>query len=354
MTEAELKKQIKSGLSGAYFFIGEEEYLKRHYRSEMIKALCGDAAGDNESLKSFNFHSLDMREKTFEFVKDAIASPPFMSEKKLVEICGIDYNNAKEGVFEAITELSGEAERGGDTILLFYALAGELDTVSYKSKPLERVRKKLSDRVKEVLFEYSTPAKLSAWIERHFAKEGISAAPSVPGYLIDRCGNSMDTLDGEIIKLTCRAKALSRNAVTTEDVDAVCAASDKESAFALSNALLDRNIDAAFEALRVLRDADEKPTVVLSKITRVYADLLCVKEIAESGGVMAVVSKLKINEYKAKLYAKAAAGYTAKRLEGILRDCIAADIELKSRAADFLPVERLLCTAASGGRYGEA
>ena len=45
MTEAELRNEIKTGLSGVYLLAGEEEYLKRHYLLRMRESVLSEEGG---------------------------------------------------------------------------------------------------------------------------------------------------------------------------------------------------------------------------------------------------------------------------------------------------------------------
>ena len=71
----ELKERLKSGrVGGCYVFAGEEDYLKRFYTRELMKATEGD-----EAFAAFNRLSFDGAEVDFAALTDAVSSPPFMS-----------------------------------------------------------------------------------------------------------------------------------------------------------------------------------------------------------------------------------------------------------------------------------
>ena len=81
MTQEELKKAIAEGKGGVYVFIGEEEYLKRHYLSEFKKAIL-----DGEpTFAAFNHQSFEGREIDFAALLDVVRTPSMFADGKLIE-----------------------------------------------------------------------------------------------------------------------------------------------------------------------------------------------------------------------------------------------------------------------------
>ena len=68
MEIAEYKAKIERSPEGFYLFVGEEEYLKRHYLSELKKKLVPDAF-----LEPFNYAVFDGGEIDFGKLLDAMS-----------------------------------------------------------------------------------------------------------------------------------------------------------------------------------------------------------------------------------------------------------------------------------------
>lgn len=81
MTLSQLKERIAGGnTSGAYFFFGEEEYTKDHYRSQICRPV------DDSAFAEMNHVVFDMTSATLPEVAEACDALPFMAERRLVEL----------------------------------------------------------------------------------------------------------------------------------------------------------------------------------------------------------------------------------------------------------------------------
>ena len=77
----QFKSKLKSeSLEGWYIFAGEEDYLKKYY----LRAL-RDAVVTDETFAPFNHVVFDGQEMDFDALREAIESPPMMSDYKLIE-----------------------------------------------------------------------------------------------------------------------------------------------------------------------------------------------------------------------------------------------------------------------------
>ena len=102
MTAAELKGTIKDKtFSPVYIFCGEENFLKRHYRRELVRAILPDDAFD-----AFNHIILEGEKLDFEALADAIASPPMMADYKLVEWHLCNFSAMREGDLSRFAEIA--------------------------------------------------------------------------------------------------------------------------------------------------------------------------------------------------------------------------------------------------------
>ena len=79
--------------------------------------------------------------------------------------------------------------------------------------------------------------------------------------------------------------------------------------------------------------------------------MLLVKIFAEGGYPQAQIAKvMKMHEFKVGRYLKAVARIPRERLETAVALCREADLEFKSGAANFIPVEKLICAAMNAVR----
>ena len=187
-------------------------------------------------------------------------------------------------------------------------------------------------------------AQLRKWIERHFLAAGLGAEYTAAETLISISGQDMFTLSGECEKLIAYAKAHGESTVTSDMGRNVASPTLVEEAFELSNAIISGDKAKALHALYGAKMRREEPIMIMGMISRTIADMLAAAIYAASGlSVAEVAKKLKIHEYKATLYLRAAGG-DVDRLEATLRRCLEADRLLKSTMRDFTPIERLICS----------
>ena len=97
----QFKTQLKAGNpSGVYIFLGEEDYLIRHYLGELRRVICTD-----DAFAVFNNPVFDGSEVDFGAVLEAIKSPPMMSDLKLIEWRHADFSSMKENELASLEEL---------------------------------------------------------------------------------------------------------------------------------------------------------------------------------------------------------------------------------------------------------
>ncbi len=344
MTEAELRNEIKTGLSGVYLLAGEEEYLKRHYLLRMRESVLSE-----EGFESFNHTVADFTDGGFGSLINDVATAPFMQEKRLCELVSFNFNSAKENQLKALSEIVREAMANDECVFIIYADVDMYDT-SRNSRTQAKVSSALGDGVKTIVFEKSTPQKLAVWIKRHVEHEGLRIADADCAFIIERCGRSMQMLSGEIEKLCAYKHAKGEDTISRGDIVYITSKVEEIGAFALANAVLAGDTKELFRVLGEYKrgDSDMKPKGVLSAVCSVYSMLILIKEMLAGGYDEAgIAKKLKKHEYQIKLYARTAKNIPTQKLERAMELCVEADSEMKLGFSDFIALERLLCTVAA-------
>lgn len=343
ITEQTLRAELKSGLSGVYLLAGEEEYLKHYYLTEIRRAVLGDGGFD-----SFNHTQINYLDGGFGSLAEAVGMTPFMAERRLCELSGFNYNSAKENMLRELRSIVDEALEVGECVLVLYADTDMLDAQK-SSKPLKKVLAALGADVKLVVFDKTTPQKLANWIKRHFAHDGIEISDADCYYMVERCGRSMQLLSGEIDKVCAYKHARGETAVTREDINTVCPRNEEIGSFALSNALLASDTREIFRILGEMRKggSDFKPKAILASISSTYYYMAMAKMLSEQGAdPSAIAKKLKIHEYRARLFAQAAKSIPTQKLEDAVALCARADTDMKLLHSDAVVLDRLLCEIA--------
>ena len=337
--ENDFRKQLKSGLSGGYLFFGDEDYMKSFALRAAREAVCPD-----ETFAIFNDMRIDAMDYSASALLDALIPPPMMTEQKIVTVSGLNMNALRQGELSDLYEALGELEKYDYNVLIISVPAEQLETGNIYKKPSD-ILKKLSEYLTPVYFEPVSGARLTTWVAKHFEHNGVTASPAVCAELVNYCGRSMFTLSSETEKLACYALWHGRREITSEDIKNVAIAEISADTFALANAIVDGRYEDAMNALGVMRFRRVEPVVIMSEVSGVICDLVAVKALCADGlSPSGVAATLKMNEYKAKIYAGGAAGKSMKKLRRAVELCSEADLALKRSPQGYVAIEKLICS----------
>ena len=333
------RKQLKSGLCGGYLFFGEEDYLKSFSLRAAREALAGD-----DTFAVFNDVQIAPIDYTPSALLNALTPPPMMADQKIVTVNGLAISSMKQSEIDDLCEVLSTLPDYDYNVLIISVPAGLIDEGNLPKRP-SAILTELSKYLTPVRFEAVTGARLVAWVGKHFSHHGVSASPEVCSMLIDRCGHSMFTLSEETKKLSFYVLSHGRSNVTPEDIKNVSVSVIESDAYALANSILDGKYSAAIEALSVMKFQRVEPVIILGEVSRVICDLVSVKALQEQGlPVPEIAATLKMNDYKTRLYASAAASKPYDRLKRALLLCSEADLSLKLSMQGYTAIERLICT----------
>ena len=337
--EDAFRKQLKKGLSGAYLFFGDEDYLKSFSLKSARSLIC-----DDPSFAIFNDIQIDPIDYSPSALVNALMPMPMMGEQKIVTINGLPISTMKQNEIEELTEAISTINEYDYNVLIISVPAGLIDE-GYLPKSPSKILASLSEIMTPVHFEAISGARLVAWVGKHFEHNGVSASPRVCELLIEKCGKSMFSLSNETEKLAFYALQNQRNTVTAEDIENVACSVLTSDAYGLANAILDGRYSDAIDALNVMKFKRIDPIFVLPEVSSVICDLFVIKVLLEDGHNASEISKLlKKNEYRIKLYANTAAAKSRESFERALLLCSDADLELKNSSNGYSAIEKLICS----------
>lgn len=324
MDIAEFKSRLKDkNTEGIFIFAGEEEYLVRYYLGQLRSSLEIDP-----TFAVFNNPVFEGGEVDFAELYEAVKSPPMMSDYKLIEWRHADFSEMKEKELESLSELVSLVKEHPYSVVAFTAEGERLD-FGVPKRPSKFIAA-FDKQINILRFERSTENQLYAWLKKHFDAMGVEVNMEVLRALVFRVGRSMDVLLSEAEKLAYLALSRGKNALSPADISEVSISSPESDTFALSNAITDRNKQAALLALDDLKSRRVDPTVVFGMIARTFDDILAVAMMLSDGeGLPAIESALKMNPYKLKIYASAAKKYTPRALADTAAALAIADADSK-------------------------
>lgn len=338
MTEAEFAKELKN-LHGGYVLYGDEDYLKYSYSKEARKYVL-DGVFDE-----FNHIVIYGEDFSCANLLNAICTFPMMSEKKLIEVRGVNFNAFKKAELEELETALSEMKNNEDNTVLIIRADSEYFSAGRLPKAPSDIYKIMSKYLTMVQFDFPTSARLRTWIAKHFQKGLLSVDASLCDRLVEVCGHDMWILSNEIDKLCEYALENKLSTLSFEDIDNVCCKTIEYDDFRLTNALLEKNKDLIFETLRRQRSNHEPPPAILSSIIRLYMEMLLVSKHFSAGMNKAQISKeIGIHEFKVGKYISSISGVNPKKIERAVELCLEADVKSKSASnvTSYIAVERLV------------
>ena len=334
--EADFRREIKSSPKEAYFFFGEEDYMKMHAISLARQTICPD-----ESLAIFNEMKLDALSYSPAALLDMMSALPMMAERKLITITGLDFIAMKPSELDALlATLSELSEYDYNTVII--SVASDRFDPGYLPKRPSAALTKISEYATIVNFEKNSPARLAAWVGKHYEHNGVFADPSVCAFTIDYCGRDMFSLSQETDKISFYVLSQKRNTVTMDDVKLIGVNSSEYDAFAFTNAICAGQKDKALAILSDMKKKKTDPLIIMSEVSKTVCDSVSVFSLLKDGLTHAEISKiLGLHEYKVSVIVKSGNIDNPKRL---LSKCLRADIDIKSYTDGYTVLEKLICT----------
>lgn len=339
LTEAEFRKRIRTPHGGGYFFFGEEDYLKAHALRLAREAICPDP-----SLALFNDIRLDAMDFDAGKLLSALTPPPMMNEYKIVTVEGLDLRSPRAADLADLAEALATLPET-DYNLLILSIPDTFFDPGRLPKSPSTLFKTLEKHLTPVQFDAVTPARLAAWVGRHFEHSSLSATPDVCAFVVGYCKKDMFTLAAEIDKICAYVHYHKRDRVTREDVEAVAARDFTEGSddFAMMDAMLAGDYNKALTILDFYQSHRIESTIVMGEISRIYSELMAVKLLCDTCSAAEIAKRLRLHEYRVGLYLKRARAVSADRLKEILALCAQADASLKNSSLDYIAIERLIC-----------
>ncbi len=339
ISEAQYRAGIGKAAGGAFFFFGEEDYLKAVAVRQTREAISPDPA-----FAFFNDVTIDGIDYTPDLLLDAISPPPMGADARLVVLRGLDFGAMRAGEQQALLDVLAELPQYDYTTLILHFAAGKLEEGKIPAAPSAAV-KRLAEVAVPVYFDVQTDARLAAWVGKHFAHLGVEIGRDDALFLMEYVGKSMYTLAGEIEKLAAYVKSQGGSRVDAAMIRLVASPTLSMATFAFSNAILGGKQGEALHALEVMRFERVDPIFILGELTSILALMKQSRLLLDEGKSLPEITKaLFRSDYQAKLYCRAAAKVDAGRLSRTIEAACEADRELKRGSGSYAALEKLICS----------
>ena len=318
----EIRRLRQDGPQRIYILRGEEDYLRDSYLAE-LKKLCLP-----EGTEAFNYHRIQGPNLDLGALTQSVEAMPFMGEHTLTEVRDFDVNRVSAYDPEALKAFLTDVPDWATVVFVFspgYAPDNRLAAVKAMKK--EGV---------DIAFTSPGEAELLRWVVRRVESLGKRIDGQTASYLIWVCGDRMNTLIPEIIKIAGYA---SGDAVTRQDIDAVAKKAPETTIFNLTDALGAGEYDKAAGLLAdLLSDKDEPPQRQIAMISEQFRRLYVARVAADSGKgesyITACISELAGRAYPVRLLQRACKNFSADRLARAVGFCAQCDYAMKDTGGE--------------------
>ena len=317
-----LSEEIREGnLKQVYLLCGEEAYLRRQYRDRVKKALLGD--GDLMNLNCFEGKGIVPGE-----VIDLAQTMPFLAERRVLVI-------ENSGFFKRGGEALAEYLADPATSAYFLFVETEIDKRS-------RLYKAAAARGRVIECKTPDEGVLKRWVAELLAKENKRITQRDLDLFLEKTGTDMENIRGEVEKLVCYC--LDREAVSAQDIEAVCVRQIGSRIFDMVEAVADKKQRRAMELYYDLLTLKEPPMRILFLIARQFHILQQVKELRGQGyDSKFIAAKAGIPEFAVRRNLAQAGRIPLEQLKGAVADCVQAEEDIKTgRLNDRMAVELLI------------
>jgi DNA polymerase-3 subunit delta len=319
---AQLDRTLRDRVAGgAFFFHGDEDFLREDAASRVVAAYLDPATRD------FNFDQVRGADVAAEDLASVIGTPPMMAQHRVVVVRDAQGLSVKG---REVVEAAAKAPPAG----LILVLSAVIPSAS-KARFYDELKKHA------VSIEYAPLSHDDApgWAMETAREEmGYELEPDAARALVGGVGVDLGTLTSELKKLA--AYAQERKRVTLEDVRAVGGAIPRQDRWEWFDLIAERRFREALAALPVMLDQGENGVGLVIGMGGVLLriGLVC------AGGPAALERELKpFQKWMARRVGPQARKWTLPEVDRAMEELLRTDRLLKSASlSDRQAIEELL------------
>ncbi|MBQ8323392.1 MAG: DNA polymerase III subunit delta [Clostridia bacterium] len=298
-----------NGAQPIYLFEGEEAYFREKGESLLRARFVQEPTLDYASFDGAALKGERLKELT-----DALASFPFVSEKRVVRVTEF-YPSEKD--YETYLKKTFEDPPTSSVLLIVNGAKPKAGGAQLSKKP----------NVTLVDCGRADEETIRKWIYVTCKREGIYADGVTCGKLAAYCVSDMARIAKETEKLLCFCRAEGKEKLTDEIVDALVYPDSEYKIYELANALSRRNYGAFVKILNELSTKGFNELSLLSSLSSYFKGLY--ETSLMKGSDREVATALGIKEYAAKKNREQAAKFSTNELLRIYGDVYTAIGDIK-------------------------
>jgi DNA polymerase-3 subunit delta len=284
-----------------------------------------------------NLDVFDGKNFTADQILDAAQTVPFMSERRLVLVRGSHlFASGRKADSERLAVFVPDIP---DTAILLFIE----DDVDRRG----RLFKKVNEAGLAVEMKAPSEKELLDWVTNMCKKRERKVSRDTILTLLRYTAHNMESLANEMEKLFGVTSVGAE--ITREDIEAVCTPALETRIFDLVDAVGNKRPERALDIFSNMLLMKEQPLVILVMIARQFRLITQSKALAEKmRSASEIAALLCVRVFIVTECLRQANQFTSEGLLSALRDCLEADINIKSgRISDKLAVETLIIKYAS-------
>ena len=322
-----LNEDLKTGqFNKVYLLYGEEAYLKKQYKDKLREGMI--PAGDTMNYAYFEGKGINVNE-----IIDLAETLPFFAERRLI-----------------VLEDTGFFKSGGVELAEYLKEMPESTTILFVEEEIDKrskLYKAVQNNGRAIELGRQDENTLLRWVAGSVKKEGKQISENTVRYFLAKVGTDMENIQKELEKLFCYT--LGQDAISREDVDAICTTQITNKIFDMVNAVADKKQKVALDYYYDLLALKEPPMRILFLLARQFKQLLEVKTMDERGyGRKEIAEKTGINPFVVGKYQVQAKAFSKSDLQKIMEDAVETEESVKTgNLTDILGVELFIIRYSS-------
>ncbi len=333
MNYGELIKNIEKGIiNPLYLFYGDEGFLIDEAVKKMVSVIV------EPSNRDFNLEFLRGGETSCEEIISKAQTLPFMGERRVVIVKGID--EIKASGAERLMEYCSNPSPTTTLILTGHKIDGR-----------DKLHNAVSKNGVVVQFKPLYEKDTAGWMMRIVKEAEYRIDNDAKDYLISIVGNNLQRLKNELEKVFTYKG--SNKDIKIDDIKLLVEDTKIESIFAFTDSIGSKNINKALRLLEKMIGQGEMPEKIISMITRQFRIVLLTKLYKERGSPSSEIpAKAGFAPFLLEGYLKQAAKYNLMELKDSFYKVQMADVKIKSSdISKRMIIEKLIFELCSGSFY---
>lgn len=237
MTEADLKKELKSGEFKRFYFIyGEDNYLKNYYAAQIANKSAA-------VLPDMNLIKLDGTKTDFQTIYSQTEQLPCMADYRCVVLTDYNFAALKEDEQTAILDMIADLPES----TVFVMLADTFEIPQKKPGNWQKLIKAAEKHGGALRFDHMGVSGLQNMLIKGAQKRKVMLDLSTAAYMIECCGREIAQLQNELDKLCSYVGEGGR--ITREHIERLCAKTVEADRYRLAKCIFSGNIPAALQLI---------------------------------------------------------------------------------------------------------